>query len=842
MEAVKAERSNRFVYPAALGASTSEVAERPETPREGQVLEEGWLGYVSDIVAVFEPDGVLRYASPAVERVLGYGSEDLVGGMPLGLLHPDDAGRVVEDFNEVWREPGVSLPVEFRVRHADGSWRCLEALCNNLLDEEEVGGVVAVLRDVSGRRRAEKSGARFRAVFEDAAIGMAMVDTEGRLEESNPALQRMLGYSGEELSGMAFSEFTYPGDVTADLELYRDLVAGERDYYQMEKRYVRKDGRLLWGRLTVSLVRGAGSEPRFALGMVEDITDRKRIEQDLRRSEESLSAAQRIARVGNWEYSIDKDEAYWSEEMYRIFGLALGEFVPTYKTFLRFVHPDDKALVRKTVREVLYTGKGPSIDYRVVRPDGEVRSIHTQYEVFRDEAERPVGLVGTVHDITERKALEERLERQAFHDSLTGLPNRALFMDRLAQTLARVERHNKPTAVLFLDLDDFKIVNDSLGHEVGDRLLIEVAGRLSACVRPEDTVARLGGDEFTVLLEDAGGVDQAVRVAERISEALRTPFELGEHRLTTSASIGIVIGGAASEEPGELLRSADLALYEAKSKGKARYEVFEAATNHHFMERLRMERDLRRAIERDEFTVFYQPKMLLEDGGIAGVEALVRWEHPERGLMVPSEFISLAEETGLIVPIGHKVLEEACRQTRAWQERYPNDTPRTVYINLSAGQFEDPELPEKVAKVLRETGVEPSGLALEIAESVLMKDAESAVVRLRTLRSQGVRVVVDDFGTAYSSLSRLRSFPMDFLNIDRSFTLKLGAKPEDTAIMSAMIDLAHALGWGVTAEGVETADQLARLKALGCDMAQGYYLWEPLSSAEISSFLEGPAS
>jgi diguanylate cyclase (GGDEF)-like protein/PAS domain S-box-containing protein len=522
--------------------------------------------------------------------------------------------------------------------------------------------------------------------------------------------------------------------------------------------------------------------------------------------------------------------------MYRIFGLSPREFVPKYKTFLRFVHPDDKALVRKTVREVLYAGRNPSLDYRVVWPDGEVRSVLTQYEVLRDESGKPTRMVGTVHDITERKALEERLEHQAFHDSLTGLPNRALFMDRLGHALARVERHEKSIAVLFLDLDDFKLVNDSFGHEVGDRLLVEVAGRLKECVRPQDTVARLGGDEFTVLLEEVENVEGATHVAGRVTEAVRTPFDLGEHRLSTGVSIGVVLGNSARDRPEDLLRNADLGLYEAKRRGKARYEVFDPGTNHRLAKRLKLKRELGLALERDEFRVLYQPKMLLRTGEIIGTEALVRWEHPERGLIPPSEFVPLAEETGLIIPIGYKVLEEACWQAHTWQERYP-DAPQTMYINLSSRQFNDPELMEKVMRVVRETGVEPCSLALEISENVLMSDPQSALDKLWSIRELGARVVVDNFGTAYSSLSRLGRLPMNSLNVDRSLIFRLGVAPEDTAIVSASINLAHSLGWEVTAEGVETADQLARLRELGCDMAQGYHLWEPLTGEEVSASL-----
>ena len=685
-----------------------------EAPQESDGLFLRLERYIPDIITIFEADGTLRYASPSLERVLGYKPEDLVGNIPLELLHPGDVELVMSTFAEIRDISGANPLVEARVRQADGSWRCLEATSSNLLGDPGVRGVVIVLRDV---------------------------------------------------------------------------------------------------------------------------TERKRVEEELRRRERSLAAAQRIAHVGNWEYFVDKDEAYWSDEMYRILGLSPREFVPKYKTFLRFVHPDDKVLVRRTVREVLYAGRNPSLDYRVVRPDGEVRSVCTRYEVLRDESGKPTRIVGTVHDITERKALEERLEHQAFHDSLTGLPNRALFVDRLGHALARVERHGRSVAVLFLDLDDFKLVNDSFGHEVGDRLLIEAAGRLKECVRPQDTVARLGGDEFTVLLEDVENVEDATHVAERVTEALRTPFDLGEHRLSTGASIGVVLGtSAVRDRPEDLLRDADLALYEAKRRGKARYEVFDPGSNQRLAKRLKLKRELGRALERDEFRVLYQPKMLLRTGGIIGTEALLRWEHPERGLIPPAEFVPLAEETGLIIPIGYKVLEEACQQARSWQERYPN-APQTMYINLSSRQFNDPELVEEVTKVVRETGVEPCGLALEISENVLMSDPQSTLDKLRSLRELGARVVVDNFGTAYSSLSRLGHLPMNSLNVDRSLIFRLGVAPEDTAIVAASINLAHSLGWEVTAEGVETADQLDQLRELGCDMAQGYHLWEPLTGEEVSASL-----
>jgi diguanylate cyclase (GGDEF)-like protein/PAS domain S-box-containing protein len=441
-----------------------------------------------------------------------------------------------------------------------------------------------------------------------------------------------------------------------------------------------------------------------------------------------------------------------------------------------------------------------------------------------------------IRDVTERKAFEGQLAHQASHDPLTSLPNRALFTDRLSHALARAARQQSVVAVLFLDLDGFKVVNDSLGHDVGDQLLVAVAERLVGCLRPGDTVARLGGDEFTVLLEDLSDARDAARVAERIIAALRAPFTIGGREVVISASIGIAHGAGEGEQAIDLWRNADIAMYRAKQAGKGRYEVFDRQMGHQALERLALEADLRRAIERREFSLVYQPKVELATGRIVGVEALVRWLHPERGVVPPSAFIPLAEETGLILPLGEWVLAEACRQACAWQRGRPGADALLMSVNLSIRQFQHPALVAEVARILAESGLEPGRLVLEITESVVTDDALATIDTLRRLKELGVQLAIDDFGTGYSSLSYLKSFPVDILKIDKSF---IGGSEEagGLAILSAVIGLARALGLTVVAEGVEKVEQLARLRALEAELGQGYLFSKPLTADAVGELL-----
>ena len=424
----------------------------------------------------------------------------------------------------------------------------------------------------------------------------------------------------------------------------------------------------------------------------------------------------------------------------------------------------------------------------------------------------------------------ERLRYNAFHDALTGLPNRALFMDRLEHALEQGKRYQDHLfAVLFLDLDRFKVVNDSLGHILGDQLLIAIARRLEACLRPTDTIARLGGDEFTILLEGLSDISDTIRIAERIQAELTLPFNLGGQEVFTTASIGIALSATGYSQAEDLLRDADIAMYRAKVFG-ARYEIFNTTMHARAVARLQMETDLRRAIERQEFLIFYQPLVSLETGKITGFEALIRWQHPQRGLLSPAKFVPVAEETGLLSRIDQWVMGEACRQAQHWSEQIKSDSPLSISVNISNKQFTQPNLIEQISQILQETSLEATCLKLEITENVIMENAQSAIAKLEQIKALGIKLAIDDFGTGYSSLGRLHNFPIDELKIDRSFVSKIGADEGNLEITETIVTLAQKLGMDVTAEGIETAEQLAQLRKLKCAYGQGYFFSRPLPS------------
>jgi diguanylate cyclase (GGDEF)-like protein/PAS domain S-box-containing protein len=570
-----------------------------------------------------------------------------------------------------------------------------------------------------------------------------------------------------------------------------------------------------------------------------DLDERRRAEEALRWSEQRFRSL--VQNASDIIAILDADGVmgYLSPGVQPVLGYAPDGLAGV--NVFEMIHPDDVDRLRTAwSRVVLQPGLYPPIEFRFRHADGSWRHLEASANNLLHDPSVG-GVVENVRDITEQKLLEEQLTHRAFYDPLTDLPNRALFMDRLTHALAATAGHRREAiAVLFLDLDGFKVINDSMGHGAGDALLSAVARRLMACLRLSDTIARFGGDEFAVLIEDVSGPGEAFRTAERILEKLRRPFDLEGREVFVTASIGIALSSltVSGARPDDLLREADIALYQAKAVGKARAVIFDPSMNARAVERLEMETDLRLAIERGEFRVYYQPMVLLETGAIGEVEALVRWQHPKRGLLSPSDFIPLAEETGLIVPIGRWVLVEACHQVRQWREQYPAAAAIVLSVNLSPRQFQQPDLVAQVAGVLAETGLGPEGVRLEITESLLMEDAPTTVHTLCALKDLGVHLAIDDFGTGYSSLSYLSRFPVDTLKIDRSFVTVLDTDDENAlAIVRAVTTLGHALGMEVTAEGIETARHLVSVRDVGCDRGQGYFFAHPVPADAMADIL-----
>jgi len=515
---------------------------------------------------------------------------------------------------------------------------------------------------------------------------------------------------------------------------------------------------------------------------------------------------------------------------------------------LDHVHPDDQEKVIAAAERARTTGEGQTLEYRIRHKDGTWRILESTASVVTGADGTFTKLVIVNRDITERKRAQELLVHNAYHDALTTLPNRVLFLDRVSHASIRAKRHPEfKFAVLFVDIDDFKVFNDSLGHTSGDQLLVEISKRLTATLRrfdtisrqigqtgnvdpAKDTLARLGGDEFTVLIEEIRDESDAIRVAQRIQESLRLPFTIDGQEIFSTASIGIALSTSPHDSAEELLRDADLAMYRAKSLGKARSEVFDTALHSRAVQRLKLETDLRRGLEQSEFRVFYQPIICLQNSRIVGFEALLRWQRPGAGLVSPGEFVTAADESGLIVPINREYMLEACRQTRLWQQEFPGLPPLTISLNISPRQFMQADLPDEIANVLNSTALDPSCMQLEIMETVAMADADRAETVLPKLKALGVRLSIDDFGTGYSSLGRLRRFLVDSLKIDRAFVSKMDEDPDNRAIVSTIVMLAHNLGLKVVAEGTERQEEVWALEKLKCDFAQGYLFSRPVDN------------
>ncbi len=643
------------------------------------------------------------------------------------------------------------------------------------------------------------------------------VDTELVFRTSKGTGVGLHGWSGNGLEGMSL--FDYFGTVDpahAAIAAHRRALSGDSVAYEFE--------------VENHLFRGFVEPHRDRRGRVDgvtgfaiDVTSEHRVLSSLRRSEEALALAQAAAHLGSWTHDLATDTVTWSDELYALCGLHPGERQPSMSLLLDFVHADDRLALEAALEFSREEGRPFVMDTRLMRANGGLLWVQHRGR-YAYKGTEALHVVGTVLDITPRKRAEDHLTYQSNYDELTGLPNRKLLADRLRQAMLQAQHSGTQLAVLYVDLDRFKAINDTLGHAAGDRFLRMIAPRLIEAVRETDTVARSGGDEFVIVLPDLASVRDAARSAERIIAAFARPVPFEGRELYSSASVGISIFPDDGESPEELIRNADAALNRAKAGGNRSYRFYASATHAREIDRLDLEHGLHRAYERDEFVVYYQPIVDKWERPVA-IEALLRWEHPERGAILPDHFIPMCEETGLIVKLGYRVMQRALAQLAAWNAS--GLTGLRMALNISGRQILDPELISHVEDALAESGVSPDQVEFEITESGVMADVAGARRAILGLKGLGLRISLDDFGTGYSSLSYLKHFNVDALKIDRTFIRDLPMDRGDSAIVSAVVALGHAMGLSVVAEGVETAEQAAAVSRLGCDEMQGYYFARP---------------
>ncbi len=762
-------------------------------------------------------------------------------------IHPEDRSRV---FTEWYRSAALNLPfkAEYRFQRPDGreTWVLGQAMAE--MDENgSAKGYVGTITDISSHKQMEEKLKQTRnflqTLIDYLPVALFVKDGQeerfGQLLLVNQTCEQLFGLTSSQVIGKTGHDL-FPKQQAAfyeqkDREAFvrgvpEDIPSETIDSYSLGRRILHTIKAPLYDE---------NHQPEYLLCISQDITERHRAEEALRQNEQRFRAL--IENATDIIIILDNQFRfrYLSPSVSRILGYVPEELID--QSFWAIIDPNERQTLADRLNRTLENPEisQPLIEYRCYTRQGTWRILEA---VITNLLDNPAvnGIVLNCHEITDRKQAELKLQHDALHDSLTNLPNRALLMEQLKHSLKQQQRHpERLFGVLFLDLDRFKVINDSLGHLVGDQLLIALAHRLEQCKRASDTVARLGGDEFVILLEELTSSESAIKVAERIHQELEKPFLLNNKELFVSASIGIALSSSPHYylEPTQLLRDADTAMYKAKERGKSCHAIFEPSMHTHALRLLQLENDLRRAISRQELVVYYQPIVSLETNCLEGVEALVRWQHPERGLVSPAEFIHLAEETGIIIALDQWVLKNACCQLRCWQQQFPTFSHLTLSVNLSGHHFDQMDYIEQINQIIATTGILGQYLKLEITESVLLSNPETIEEMLKQLRKSNIQVCLDDFGTGYSSLSYLHRFPLNILKIDRSFVSTLEAHDSRMAVVSTIVTLGHELGIEVIAEGMETAHQIQCLKSLGCHYGQGYYFSPPVDSNTLTTFL-----
>ena len=781
----------------------------------------------NEIIYTLDSSAIVTYISPAVEAIGGFKPEEVIGRRSTEFIHPDDIAEVAISLQKVLQ--GELDPTEYRLRTKSGGYRWVRSASKPIYEDSTIVGVRGVLVDITDKRAAEDalraSEKRFRALVENGADGITLLDADGTITYAGPSTESIRGYTPEEMVGRPLSELVHPDDLEAVNVVKSDLLEAPGEAMPMIYRAKHKDGSWLWLEAVATNLLG---DPSVAAIVVNyrDITERKLADEALRQSEENHRAL--AVAIPDVMMRVRKDGTISDFKADERHVLSLAE-VGSEKMVLAEVLPELAPQLMRFVDIAISTHETQVFEYQQ-SVSGKPLEFEARIVASSDDE-----AVAIIRDITERKNSERTIRQLAYHDALTGLPNRTLFEDRLTVAVAQARRAGEALAVMFLDLDRFKLVNDTLGHGAGDKLLTMVGDEISGLLRDGDTVARVGGDEFTLLLPRVSGSEDATDVADRILAQLKKPKRIAGQEFRVTTSIGVTLFPGDGDDPETLLRNADTAMYRAKERGRDNYQLFTPAMNASVVQRLALERDLRRALEREEFEVYYQPCASIADGRIVGAEALVRWNHPERGLVMPDEFIPLAEETGLIIPLGEWVLTEAVHRAKKWIAG--GLPPLRLAVNLSALQLQHEPLVAMVSSVLKSCRVPAERLQLEITEGAMMDNVESAIRIVKELRHLGVSVAVDDFGTGYSSLSYLKRFPIDTVKIDRSFVRDLTIDPNDAAIVTTILAMARSLGLHVVAEGVETRQQLEFLREHGCDEFQGYLLSRPIPAAEYEKLV-----